>query len=191
MSIFAVVCLLMIVGLGLPLWLHNKRYPKIYTPPEVKVFDLSWPPLVLDVDLELKRRDERLEKAVISAATYWNQKTDLTLFIPPGERCVGTHTILILPQPKEPVFEQSVVYTRCYADDRGSLASATIYVRPEAKRSTAQELDRVFTHALGHCLGLTHDGIHGSVMYGDESNGIYSVLDRDVVLLRSVYGIRL
>jgi len=168
-------------------WPYRRKLS--YLPPDIKSFDRKWPPLLLAVSTELKRNDGKLLKALISASAYWNKKVGLPLFITPGEVGVSSNVISVVAASRKEDKSFSTMYTRYWVDERGTLSKATIFVKPIWKHKTVGELERDFVHALGHCLGLTHDKIHGSAMYGGELNGVYTVTDRDVIFLRSVYGL--
>lgn len=185
-TVYLAVTIVAMTGLLL-LFLKARNHRRLKKPTEIKAFERSWPPLLIVVSEDLKRKEGKLIKAVVSAATYWNERVGLSLFIPPGGTGIGSHFVPIRSAPKDTPKHASLVYTRHVTNERGVLSEVSVYVRPEWKYRTVQELDRALTHALGHCLGLTHDGIHGSVMYGDEPNGVYAVTDRDASFLRSVY----
>lgn len=92
--------------------------------------------------------------------------------------------------------------TRVYFDKRGNIYEADLFLNPFALFSTdgsygTFDLESVFTHELGHVLGLRHNHIPSSMMFDAVSeNGPLGplapprrdLLSADIAAVRSLYG---
>lgn len=157
----------------------------------VKVYDKSWVPLRMVMSPTLIGYEDILLKAVREAESYWNEKSGLPLFTGSDKVSITGHSVLLAPAPYDiRNGARTVAYTCCKTDVRGALTGATIYLNSNWILCSHRELIQIMTHELGHCLGLRHDGTHGSVMYGNRLNGVYTITDASVKFLRQVYGER-
>lgn len=155
---------------------------------EVRRFDRSWVPLTIVVDPELNKHMDTISDAACEAAEFWNVRTGLRLFFPPGEVVREGGVIPLLSAPIDGSDHEDVIaYTRLQLTKNGAIRSAAIYVVP-GWILTKAILKRALAHEFGHCLGLAHDGVRGSVMHGTALEGAYLVTEKDAEFLRQTYG---
>ena len=156
---------------------------------QVKKWRKDWVPITIAVDDGGFLIDEvpRLRDAVKAAARFWNSQVGVTLFVAPTD--IGTGAVVPLMRHDPLVMEDhesAVAYASIYTGEAGDLKRASIYmVNWENLPST--ELARAMKHEFGHCLGLAHDLIEFSVMYGNLSRRVYCVSPSDKAFLREVY----
>lgn len=160
---------------------------------QIKKWKKGWVPITLVVDEDDFPPEEvaRLLGAVRKAARFWNEQTGVTLFCPPEEVGTGAVVPVMRHNPltmDEKEREDAVAYASLTVNRMtGSLSRAVVYMR-EWENLHSTTLARAMKHELGHCLGLAHDDIEFSVMYGKVSQRVYCVSPADKAFLQEVYG---
>ena len=150
----------------------------------------SWVPItvVIDEDDFLPEEVARVQGAVRKAARFWNEQTGVTLFVPPGEVGIGAVIPMMRHDPLTmEEHENAVAYTTLAIGWRGDLVRAVVYLA-DWENLPSLILARAMKHEFGHCLGLDHDDIEFSVMYGKVSQRVYCVSGPDKAFLKEVYG---
>lgn len=150
----------------------------------------SWVPITILIDEEIFLPDEvpRLREAVRSAARFWNQQTGIKLFAAPDEVGYGAVVPVMRHNPLTmETHESAVAYASLTLGPEKTLARAVIYM-VDWENLPSTMLARALKHEFGHCLGLAHDEVEFSVMYGKASPHVYCVSPADKAFLQEVYG---
>ena len=185
---FIVFSILAVGGIAYGVLVDRKRREKLGMA-QISKWKKGWVPITLLLNDDfLPDEIPKLQDAVKSAARFWNQQTGVKLFAGPGEVGAG---VVIPVMRYNPLtmddHESAVAYVELAIGIRGALVNATVYmVNWENLPSTV--LARAMKHELGHCLGLAHDEIEFSVMYGKTSSHVYCVSPADKAFLQEVYG---
>ena len=156
---------------------------------QITRWNRKWVPLTIVVGEEfLSEEQSRLTDAVKAAARFWNEQTKIKLFAPQGD--VGDGGVIpIMRQPLSDIMADKHKDAVAYAElaINKSIKSAAVYMVNWENLPTTV-LARAMKHELGHCLGLMHDEIEYSVMYGKTSKHVYCVSPDDKAFLKEVYG---
>ena len=165
---FIAACVLATGGVLYGILVDHKKREKLGMS-QITRWSKKWVPLTLVISEDFTiEQSAKILSSVQAAIEFWNRETGLTLFSPPGE--VGTGAVVpVMPQPlMDESHEDAVAYAALTIRD-SELHSATIYT-VNWENLPSLNLDRALEHELGHCLGLAHDEIEFSVMYGALSN---------------------
>ena len=147
----------------------------------------SWVPITVIVSEDfLPEETAKLLDAVKRAIRFWNGETGVMLFADPTD--VGRGAVIpVMRHDPLTMDNDAVAYAAIGVGIDGSLKNAAIYMN-NWENLSAPVIIRAVKHELGHCLGLEHDDIEFSVMYGKASSRIYCVSPADKEFLRNVYG---
>lgn len=156
--------------------------------PSIRLFERSWVPITLVPSVELQEYEEEILSVVRRAAHCWNEKTKLSLFVDLGELAQLGSVVPILRAPENSEHQNALAYTRLVVDRRGALESAALYLTSKGLAADKASLERAMKHELGHCLGLDHDDIPESVMYGVALSRSCRITEKDIEFLQEIYG---
>ncbi len=150
----------------------------------------NWVPITVIVNEDdfLPEEVARVLDATSKAARFWNEQTGVTLFVPPDGVGAGVVVPVMRHDPLTMEESNAVAYASLTVNRiSGSLIGAAVYLS-EWENLPSMVLARAMKHELGHCLGLAHDDIEFSVMYGKISQRVYCVSPADKAFLQEVYG---
>lgn len=188
MWIVIVLSILATVGVAYGVLVLRKKGEKLGMS-QIRKWKKSWVPITLIVDEEnfLPEEGARILGAVRKAARFWNEQTGVKLFVPPDEIGKGAVVSVMRHDPLTMGVDDAVAYAAVSVNlITGSLSQAVVYMS-EWENLSSTVLARAMKHELGHCLGLEHDDIEFSVMYGKVSQRVYCVSPADKAFLREVY----
>lgn len=196
-------------------------YTRHYTDIKANVF-LTWPrggPIPLSLSVSLKNPPSNIKKgsdvvgAVLRALAHWEAAADVRFDLSWSERVSvikngvdkkdGLITIADTPENRS-FFKNGVIgYTNLsYNNDTGIIGAAGVLINPAEQFSTdgtfgTYDLEGVFTHEIGHLIGLEHSAFIGAVMQPTAGiNGLYgksmlmnrTLTQDDEAGARAIYG---
>ena len=157
---------------------------------QIKRWRKDWVPITILLDDEAFLPDEipKLHDAAKSAARFWNEQTGLKLFAAPTDVGLGATVPVMRHDPLTmEEHENAVAYAALTVGSKGTLVRAVVYM-VNWENLPSLVLARAMKHEFGHCLGLAHDDIEYSVMYGKVSQRMYCVSPLDKEFLLEAYG---
>lgn len=184
--IFIAACVLAVGGIAYGVLVDRKKREKLGMG-QITRWKKEWVPMTLVIDGDFADEESaRIFSSIKAAARFWNREVGITLFAAPGN--VGTGAVV--PVMRQPITEEGHENAVAYAAltiREGQLHAAVIYMS-NWENLPSLTLDRAMKHELGHCLGLAHDEIEFSVMYGEVSKQVYCVSKADKEFLKEIYG---
>ena len=162
-----------------------------YALSDITEFDRGRIPLHLLVDHKF---NSRFRDAVVEAAEFWNTAIGTTWFVAPDVVGEGGSLIAIDPYNDDTNHGRAFAYTHlALTENKKGIAGASI--RINTKRYDLHDLSitvlcNAIAHELGHTLGLAHDDISDSIMYGKARADGAMVMESDITFLREAYGER-
>lgn len=159
--------------------------------------------------------DSDVRGALIRSLNKWEEAanvefellaSDSLAISPAGKSGDGVSLITIAPATENLLafskeFQNASALTRVFFDERDRITEADIVLNPNQQFSSdltfdTYDLESIFTHEIGHLLGLEHSYMGSSVMFdGVPKNGLYETAGfsrelsaDDVTKLRSLYG---
>jgi hypothetical protein len=154
-----------------------------------------------------------IEGAARRALAHWQEVANVQFdissssaqFISPSGGGDGISLITVAPNQESGLFDGNRTgRTRVFYDPaNGLITEADIAVNPNLQYSTdgassTYDLESVFTHEIGHLLGLEHSGVIGATMQPRQGqNGLYglpaltprTLSDDDRAGVRAIYGL--
>ena len=172
---------------------------------------------LLDPPANIKATSGEVQNSVFNALRRWEKAANITFIIASstrlsvnlGEKSDSINLITIAHTPENSKFfngahSRDVARTRTLHDDNGALLEADIALNPAQLFSAdgapgTYDLEAIFTHELGHLLGLGESSILGATMSPRQGwNGLYhsvawsgrSLSTDDIGGLNALYGSR-
>lgn len=151
----------------------------------------------------LERSASRWEAVAAVAIEF--RETDAVAVSRSGDRGDGISVITMAPVAENLALfygkrAQAAAVTRLFFDRQGNIVEADIVLNPFQQFSTdltfgTFDLETVFTHEIGHAIGLTHSPISSSLMFdGGQTNTLFQrtasreLSADDISRARALYG---
>jgi len=173
---------------GIAYGVLRKKKPEATGMDIITRWDKDWVPISMIISSDFSEEEfAKLDAAIKAAASFWNRESGVPgLFAELSRGAlvpIMRHDPLTMDEPSE----HACAYASITVDQTGSLRRAVIYM-VDWEHLDSLSLARVLKHELGHCLGLAHDEIEYSVMYGKAIKRLYCVSPADKAFLQEVYG---
>lgn len=144
-----------------------------------------WPKRKIPLSIRAAVPGTRIQRATTEAVRLWQSA------VGPGivELYQEGSSVNVVPVWEEPGDRPEVLAFAHVKHSDGVIHGAFIGIDlDKARLESSDRLRRAIAHEIGHCLGLAHDEIPGSIMYPKIVEAAPYVTRSDVDYLRETYG---